>query len=94
MANQANYSFHMETPSERDNAGVRPLTEKEREELLDQPLPGVWSTLMPNSRIHSVPIHFVRRDDELHVLAGLDSVKSRNAACERPSHPLRRDDSR
>jgi Pyridoxamine 5'-phosphate oxidase len=69
----------MDPPSERDDAGRRPLTENERDELLDQPLPGVWSTLTRRGRIHSVPVHFVRRNSELRVLTGRDSVKSRNA---------------
>ncbi len=69
----------MEPPDERDDAGRRLLTENERDELLDQPLPGVWSTLAPEGRIHSVPVHFVRRNGEFRVLTGLESVKSRNA---------------
>lgn len=69
----------MEPPTERDDAGRRPLTEIERDELLDQPLPGVWSTLTPTGRIHSVPVHFVPRNSELHVLTGRDAVKTRNA---------------
>ena len=54
------------------------MTESERYELLDQPLRGVWSTLAPTGEIHSVPVHFVRRNSELHVLTGRDSVKTRN----------------
>jgi hypothetical protein len=69
----------MEPPRERDDGGRRPLTENERDQLLDQPLPGVWSTLTPRGRIHSVPVYFVRRNSELRVLTGRDSVKSRNA---------------
>jgi hypothetical protein len=68
----------MEPPSERDEAGRRLLTEDERVALLDLPLTGVWSTLTPRGRIHSVPVHFVRRDNELRVLSSLDSVKTRN----------------
>jgi len=33
----------------------------------------------PTGRIHSVPVHFVRREDQLRVLTGRDSVKTRNA---------------
>jgi F420H(2)-dependent biliverdin reductase len=69
----------METPSERDDGGRRPLTEHERDELLDLPLAGVMSTLTPSGRIHSVPVFFVRRNGELRVLTGRDSVKCRNA---------------
>jgi hypothetical protein len=69
----------MEPPSERDDAGRRPLTDQERNELLDEPLSGVWSTLTTTGRIHSVPVHFVRREGQLRVLTGRDSVKTRNA---------------
>jgi hypothetical protein len=68
----------MEPPTERDDGGRRPLTENERDDLLDRPLPGVWSTLTPRGRIHSVPVYFVRRNSEFRVLTGRDSVKSRN----------------
>jgi len=66
-------------PTERDEAGRRRLTEHERDVLLDLPLPGVWSTLMPGGRIHSVAVHYVRRNGEFCILTGLDSVKARNA---------------
>lgn len=69
----------MESPSERDEAGRRLLTENERDELLDQLLTGVWSTLTPSGRIHSVPVHFVRRGSQLRVLTSRHSVKTRNA---------------
>jgi pyridoxamine 5'-phosphate oxidase-like protein len=69
----------MDPPSERDDAGRRPLTDQERNELLDEPLSGVWSTLTTTGRIHSVPVHFVRREGQLRVLTGRDSVKTRNA---------------
>jgi hypothetical protein len=69
----------METPSGRDDGGRRLLTEHERDELLDLPLAGVMSTLTPSGRIHSVPVFFVRRNGELRVLTGRDSVKCRNA---------------
>ena len=66
------------TPAERDEAGRRPLTESERDELLDQPLAGVWSTLTPEAKIHSVPVYYVRRNREFRVLTERDSVKTGN----------------
>ena len=64
---------------ERDEYGRRPLTGPERDELLDLPIAGVLSTLTPAGRIHSVPVHFLRRGPELRVLTERDSVKCRNA---------------
>ena len=61
-----------------DAFGRRPLTEAERDELLDLPLPGVFSTLAGGGWIHSVPVHFFRRDGALRFIAERDSVKYRN----------------
>jgi hypothetical protein len=59
--------------------GRRPLTESERSELLDLPVPAVFSTLTRGGTIHSVPVHFLSRDAELRIIAERDSVKCRNA---------------
>jgi Pyridoxamine 5'-phosphate oxidase len=65
--------------SERDDVfGRRPLTEAERDELLDLPLPGVFSTIADEGWIHSVPVHFLPRDGALRFIGERDSVKYRN----------------
>lgn len=63
----------------RDDHGRRPLTDQEREALLDLPLTAVWSTLTAMGRIHSVPVHFMHFGGELRVLTERDSAKCRNA---------------
>lgn len=62
----------------RDDHGRRPLSDREREQLLDLPLIGIYSSLTIDDRIHSVPVHFLRDGRELRVLTELDSVKCRN----------------
>lgn len=65
--------------SEPDDAfGRRRLTVAERDELLDLPLPGVFSTLADEGWIHSVPVHFLPRDGTLRFIAERGSVKHRN----------------
>jgi hypothetical protein len=63
----------------RDEYGRRPLTESERDELLDQPLVGIFSTLNVEGRIHSVPVHFRPAGGDLRVLTESNSMKCRNA---------------
>jgi hypothetical protein len=63
----------------RDGYGRRPLTASERDQLLDLPLAGVFSTLTIEGRIHSVPVHFLPVGGELRVLTEPDSTKCRNA---------------
>jgi len=63
----------------RDGFGRRRLTEDESRQLLDLPLVGVLSTLVPDGRIHSVPVHFLQRGTELAILTEWSSVKCRNA---------------
>ena len=63
----------------RDEYGRRPLTESERDELLDLPLVGVFSTLTIEGRIHSVPVHFRAAGGDLRVLTEPNSMKCRNA---------------
>jgi general stress protein 26 len=63
----------------RDEYGRRPLTESERNELLDQPLVGIFSTLTIEGRIHSVPVHFRPGGGDLRVLTEPNSMKCRNA---------------
>jgi hypothetical protein len=62
----------------RDEYGRRPLTERERTQLLDLPLTGIYSTLNSNGRIHSVPMHYLPVGEELRMLTGPESVKGRN----------------
>ncbi len=69
----------MDEAAGRDEFGRRRLTEAEREALLDLPLTAIWSTLTPAGRIHSVPVHYVRRAAQLRVLTESDSVKFRNS---------------
>lgn len=69
----------MDDQLERDEFGRRRLTDAERVDLLDLPLTAIWSTLTPAGRIHSVPVHFVSRAEQLRVLTESDSVKFRNA---------------
>jgi hypothetical protein len=65
--------------SEPDDAfGRRPLTEAERDQLLDLPLPGVFSTIAEGGWIHSVPVHFRPSDGTLRLIAERGSVKDRN----------------
>ncbi len=63
----------------RDEYGRRPLTERERTQLLDLPLTGIYSTLTIDERIHSVPVHFLPMGGELRVLTEPESVKCRNS---------------
>ena len=58
--------------------GRRQLTEAERDELLDLPLRGVFSTIADQGWIHSVPVHFLKGDGGLRFIAERDSVKYRN----------------
>lgn len=63
----------------RDDHGRRPLTDEERQGLLELPLTAILSTLTATGRIHSVPVHFIHASGELRVLTEWDSVKCRNA---------------
>jgi hypothetical protein len=62
----------------RDGYGRRPLTERERTQLLDLPLTCIYSTPTIDERIHSVPVHYLPMGGELRVLTGPESVKCRN----------------
>ena len=62
-----------------DDGGDRALTRDEARALLDRPLVGVFSTLAVDGWIHSVPIHYLVRGDELRILMERSSVKFRNA---------------
>jgi hypothetical protein len=62
----------------RDGYGRRPLTARERTQLLDLPLTAVYSTLTVDGRIHSVPVHFLPIEGELRILTGPESAKCRN----------------
>src|SRR5438093_13575851 len=62
----------------RDEYGRRPLTGRERTQLLDLPLTGIYSTLTIDERIHSVPVHFLPIEEELRVLTEPESEKCRN----------------
>jgi Pyridoxamine 5'-phosphate oxidase len=63
----------------RDEDGRRPLTDRERTELLDLPLAGIYSTLTIDERIHSVPVHYLPVGAELRILTEPESVKCRNS---------------
>ena len=65
--------------AERDEFGRRRLTQSERDDLLDGALTAIWSTLDDDGRIHSVPVHFLRRGAEICVLTEMVSVKCRNS---------------
>lgn len=58
----------------------RRLSRDECAGLLSRPLVGVFSTLHSGGWIHSVPVHFLFKDDEVRILAEADAVKSRNVA--------------
>ena len=62
-----------------EDGGDRALTRDEARALLDRPLVGVFSTLAVDGWIHSVPIHYLVRDDELRIVMERSSVKFRNA---------------
>ena len=69
----------MRNEAGRDEHGRRPLSDEERQGLLELALTAIWSTLTVTGRIHSVPVHFVHARGELRVLTEWDSVKCRNA---------------
>lgn len=54
----------------RDEYGRRPLTERERTQLLDLPLTGIYSTLSIDDRIHSVPVITSRWEENFASLPG------------------------
>ena len=58
----------------------RRLTRDECVELLSRPLVGVFSSLSTAGWIHSVPVFYRYVGDEIRILAGIDSVKTRNVA--------------
>jgi len=62
-----------------EDGGDRALTRDEARALLDRPLVGVFSTLAVDGWIHSVPIHYLVRGDELRIVMERSSVKFRNA---------------
>jgi hypothetical protein len=57
----------------------RRLTREEAVELLSRPRAGVFSSLSEGGWIHSVPVHFLYRENQVRVVAGAQDVKTRNA---------------
>jgi PPOX class probable F420-dependent enzyme len=56
----------------------RRLAADELRALLDLALPAVFSTVAPGGWVHSVPVHFVVVEGEIHIIAERGSVKVRN----------------
>jgi Pyridoxamine 5'-phosphate oxidase len=65
-------------PEPDDTSGRRRLTRPECDQLLELPLPGIFSTIADEGWIHSVPVHFLPHDGGLRFIAERDSVKCRN----------------
>lgn len=57
----------------------RELREREREELLKEPLTAVLATERVAGGVHAVPVWYLYRDGELRVVTGKNSLKVSNA---------------